>query len=95
MRKRIMGSRAHPVVGELPTSIQDAWNEGWRPKSQASFRLWCLTGCGASLYTRDHEVYGFVCLTCRRECTQFLAGLAAKRAGGAAKRGPGGRWAVG
>jgi hypothetical protein len=73
MRSRIIGSRDRPIVGELSPIMQIAWERGWRPRVGPSHRLWCLAGCGASLYTRDQEVFSFTCLACRHEAHSFVA----------------------
>ena len=70
---RITGSRSRAIVGELTTATQVAWESGWRPKVGPSHRFWCLAGCGASLYSRDPEVYSFTCLACREEAATYAA----------------------
>ena len=71
-RGRICGGPHDARYAEFTTTLKNAWDLGWRPPTrQAKTRLWCLAGCGSSIYTRDQRMHLFICTACREEAAAY------------------------
>lgn len=54
-------------------TLARALHAGWKPSPITPKTLHCQAGCGRAIVVDQRQVTGFICVTCRRSYTGFLA----------------------